>query len=360
MKILIPIILIACLSALFIRLDDAAQPVPTRPIMRVTESVYATGQIEGMTKEIELRPSMMERIESIPVSPGQQVRKRQILVKLDSTLLSHRLRLAESKREIIKAERQRVVNGARIQERRFAEANLAAKKSELQQAKRTLDRNRRLLFEQATTQQVVDDAQSRVDVLSAQADAAAAKVDQLRAAARDDDIRVFDAKILSANAAIDLAKTELAKCQLRSPINGKVLRITNQVGEIVSPSMVEPLIILADTSRFRVRCFVEELDAEKIQPGMRAFISADGWSAPKTGTVTRLSGRMDRKSWVSDSPDERFDTKTREVWIAIDGTTSNVIGMRVHVRINLQLPRSTIESERISHRSILRADSKRK
>ena len=349
MKILFPIILIACLVGLFARLDGTAKREPTRHVMSVSESVYATGQIEGLTQEIELRPSIMERIVSIPITENQQVHAGQVLVTLEDTFFSNRLRLAEAEREIIRAERQRIVNGARVQERRFAIATLAAKESELAQARRQLDRHQKLLNEQASTQQIVDDARSRVNVLSAQADAAAAKVDQLNAAARDDDIRVFDAKISAADAAIELAKAELAKCQLRSPIRGQILHIANQVGEVVSPNSPEPMIILADTSRYRARCFVEEFDAERIELGMRAFITAEGWQAPKTGTVTRLSSRMERKTHASDSSDERFDTKTREVWIDIDDSDSNVIGMRVHVRINLKLPPAGTHRERISN-----------
>ncbi len=93
-------------------------------------------------------------------------------------------------------------------------------------------------------------------------------------------------------------------------------------------------MILADTSRYRVRAFVEEMDAGDVRIGMAAKIRADGPAAREChGRIARLSPRMEDKSLWNDRPAERLDTKTREIWIDLDDPPS-VIGLRVDVVID--------------------------
>ena len=78
------------------------------------------------------------------------------------------------------------------------------------------------------------------------------------------------------------------------------------------------------------RAFVEELDAPRVELGMPARITADGLAGELRGRVIRLSPRMSRKRLWSDDPAERYDTKTREVWIELDEAEEGlVVGLRV-------------------------------
>ena len=104
---------------------------------------------------------------------------------------------------------------------------------------------------------------------------------------------------------------------------------------MAGPESPQPSIIIADTSRFFVRAFVEELDAPRVQLGMMATVAADGLPGKEFhGRVTRLSPRMDHKQLWSNHPTERFDAKMREVWIELDDAESLVIGLRVDVTID--------------------------
>jgi hypothetical protein len=96
---------------------------------------------------------------------------------------------------------------------------------------------------------------------------------------------------------------------------------------------------MADTSRFRVRAFVEELDAPNVRVGQQAVITVDGLPGREFhGPVTRLNPRMGPKTLWSDHPTERQDTRTREVWIDLDEPTSGlVLGLRVDVFIDVAL-----------------------
>ena len=116
-----------------------------------------------------------------------------------------------------------------------------------------------------------------------------------------------------------------------------MLKINGKVGELAGPTSIEPAIILADTSRYYVRAFVEERDAPRVEVGMPAKITVDALRNRKlSGRVVRLSPRMDRKSVWSDRATERYDTKTREVWIELQPGPPLVLGLRVDVTIDLK------------------------
>ena len=53
-----------------------------------------------------------------------------------------------------------------------------------------------------------------------------------------------------------------------------------------------------------------------------------------TGRVARLSPRMSHKELWTNDPTERYDTKTREVWIELDEAEGLLVGLRVDVMID--------------------------
>ncbi|MCL4190544.1 MAG: hypothetical protein KJZ87_02270, partial [Thermoguttaceae bacterium] len=94
-------------------------------------------------------------------------------------------------------------------------------------------------------------------------------------------------------------------------------------------------VILTDSSRYRVRAFVEELEAPRVRAGMQATAVADGLAGQTfRGRVSQLSPRMSRKSMWTDDPGERYDTKAREIWIDLEPAGDLVVGLRVDVMID--------------------------
>jgi hypothetical protein len=158
-----------------------------------------------------------------------------------------------------------------------------------------------------------------------------------------------------ARAKLKLAETELSRTELRAPAQGEILDVHREPGELIELTDPEPAIVMADTSRLRVRAYVEELDAVSLTPGMEARITADGLPGyTATGRVVEIMPRMSFKQVWTDRPDERFDVKTREVLIEIvddsqpnDGTTGNgkrqpglklVYGLPVEVELSPARP----------------------
>ncbi|MFV1967497.1 MAG: HlyD family efflux transporter periplasmic adaptor subunit, partial [Pirellulaceae bacterium] len=188
----------------------------------------------------------------------------------------------------------------------------------------------------ATSRQLYDNHRTTVNSLEAKLAAAKARADLLNAPARNDEVKMAEARVAAAEAQLDLAKVQLQKTELVAPISGQILQVNVKLGELTGPKLTTTPLVLADTRSFRVRAFVEEMDAPRARIGMAARISEDGLPGVViTGQIARLSLRMTGKQIWNDKPAERYDTKTREVWIDISQADGLVVGLRVDVVIDV-------------------------
>jgi len=331
--VLVGVLGIAALS-LLIDAQSRAGAVHTPPA-DVECSIAAPGRIEGATEEIELHFELTGRVSAVLVQEGQQVHQGDVLVELDDQEYAHEEALAEADLSLAKAKLERLENGARAEERAEAAALYRAKVAELEQARTLCARLEKLVASRATSEQEADEQRSLVKSLSAETEAAKARQELLDAPARADEIRIHQAGVEAAEARLELARVQRERCRLRAPIGGQVLEIDVEPGELTGPNATLPAVILTDSSRYRVRAFVEELEAPRVRAGMQATVVADG-RVGKTfrGKVSQLSPRMSRKSMWTAAPGERYDTKTREVWIDLEPAGDLVVGLRVDVMID--------------------------
>jgi HlyD family secretion protein len=312
---------------------------PARPAHH--ETVFAMGRVEGATSEIALQPDVSGRIIEVLVHEGQVVQEGQVLLRLDDQQALQEVALAEAEVALARAQLERLVNGAHQQQRAEAAALLQARGAEMERVKSQWDRMRVLLESKAISVQEGDNQRTLLASATKEVEAARARLNLLNAPAREDEIRMDQARIQLAQSRLELAKVALQHTRLCAPCAGEVLQADVHPGEMAGPTSAEPAVVLADTSRFQVRAFVEELDAPRVRVGTKATVTADGIPGRQLqGRVCRISPRMTRKELSSDRPNERFDTKVREVWIELKDAGPLVVGLRVDASIELDGPNS--------------------
>jgi HlyD family secretion protein len=180
----------------------------------------------------------------------------------------------------------------------------------------------------------------KVRALTAEVTAAQARCEQLEAPARTDEVREAEARVSLAEAEQELAKIRLEQCELRAPVNGCVLDVHAELGDLLGPESMMPGLILADTSRLRVRAYVEEIDAPRLRAGAPAIVTADGLPGETfKGTVESVSPRMSAKREFSDEPNELYDTKVREVLVSLSDAQGLIMGLRVDVKFEASIIR---------------------
>ena len=333
----LPVLAVVLLAALGLYVKNRSVrslgPTATRSVSALDDResrIYATGRVEGSSPDVALRFQVAGNVTELLIEEGQVVELGQPLLRLDNRELQQQVALAASGVRLAQAERERLENGSRPHERLEAESLYKAKLAELENARLAWERIRQLRAENAIAQQEADNKRLLLAALQAEVAAAKARADLVQAPPREDELQMATARLDAAKARLELASIQLDRTCLKSPLAGLVLQVNLEVGELTGPDSVEPAVVLTDTSRTRVRAFVEELDAPRVQLGMAAVVIADGLPGRQfSGRVVQLSPQMSRKQLWTDRPAERFDTKVRQVWIELDAAADLIIGLRV-------------------------------
>jgi multidrug resistance efflux pump len=155
---------------------------------------------------------------------------------------------------------------------RGAEADLARQQAELDDAVAELARVQRLTQAGAGTQSQLDSARARMD----SARAGLASLGASRQATRGRvtvslaGVRTAHAAMQSSEAALELARVQLAEAEIRSPFDGLVAEQSLLPGEWAAPGT--PVISVENSSRQWVRVDVEETELGALRLGRPAEI----------------------------------------------------------------------------------------
>jgi len=174
-------------------------------------------------RQVQLAFNGAERIAQMLASEGQQVKKGQLLAKLDTATLQQKVHKAD----------------ADVEAARLAAANAAS----------TYQRTKALVAKHFVSHQQADDARTASDAAQA--------------------------RLQAAEAAQELANQALADADLIAPADGVIQDRILEPGDMATPQ--RPVYTLALTSPLWVRTYVQETDLGRLKPGMAAEISTDSY-----------------------------------------------------------------------------------
>lgn len=220
---------------------------------------------------------------------------------------------------------------------------------DLDNARRSLERLRKLQQKENVSEQVVDD-QNAV-VLRLEEELAQARFSLARLEASRDIERLLAAqKLRGAKAALEraqvgtriqslaadlaLAEAELERLIVRAPIGGLILKVLTWPGERIGD---EPILKLGNTRQMYAVAEVYETDVHLLKLGMRATITSPALKAKLAGTVDRISPLIFKNDVIDIDPASRVDARVVEVRIKLDdsSTVSQLSNLQVHVNIEL-------------------------
>ena len=260
---------------------------------RLVEFVSAPGEIEPRTK-VEISAKISARITDLPYDEGDVVTAGDpnaeppippsVVLRLDAKDLESRLLSAEAGRNAQAAQIE--VENARIAGQN---ASLIGLDASLKQARRDLDRQKKLLESQDISQSVYDQAKLSLDDLTSRYRAAE---HTLKAAELN--LTVLNHTLAAADAGIDQAKEALSYTTITSPIDGTVTRLNAEVGELViTGTMNNPgtvIMEIGDLSQMLLVAQVDEADVAKLAPQQKAVIHVDAFGDREfTGVVDSIA-----------------------------------------------------------------------
>lgn len=235
-------------------------------IISVTVSTAENGIVESTVantragtikacRRAKLSPSSGGQISELPYKEGDFVRKDAMLLKIWN--LDLQAEIEHIKKNIIAT-------------KDTAEATCL----QADMAKRTAERDLRLLRSKAISQEKYDLKYTEYLVQKASCKAARANVDAV-------------------TSSLLVAQEQLKRTFLNAPFDGVIAKINGELNEYVTPSPVgvqtPPVIDLIEPGCFLVSVPVDEVDAPKIKTGMPARISLDAWRGQNfDANVTRI------------------------------------------------------------------------
>jgi HlyD family secretion protein len=166
-------------------------------------------------------------------------------------------------------------------------------------AKRTFDRTRRLVDQQAATAQQLDQAERDYRVLVAQIEAARA---QRQSVTKD---------VASTQARVAQIGDRIAKSRILNPEPGTVLATFARVGEIVQQG--QPLYKIANLDTLTLRAYVVESQVAGLKLGQKVQVHVDQGDG-KLLTVTGIVSWVSSKAEFTPTPVQTRDERTGLVY----------------------------------------------
>jgi HlyD family secretion protein len=320
---------------LFGRQSGAPQPSSTSQaaqaaVAPLEELVAGPGRVEPVSEEVRVGSAISGKLAEVPVEEGQTVHKGQVIAALENDDYRARIATAEAQLSERQAELQRVINGARDQERREAWAKVEEADAVMKTSQTEMQRSESLFKDGVISREETERSERDYKMAKASYDAAMQHYQTVNAAAREDERAKAEADVQLARSQIAEARALLEKTIIRSPITGVVLKKHKKAGESVSEALDNPIATIGDTSALRVRVDVDESDVGKIQVGQRAYVTANAYGEQKFwGRVVRIGQVLGRKNIRTDEPTERADTKILETLLELEPGASLPPGLRV-------------------------------
>lgn len=243
----------------------------------LVSAVTASGKIRPKTS-VDISPDIQGRITKIAVKEGDLVKKGQFLLQIDPA--AYEAAVARAKALLSSSQ-----------------GDLIRAKANMEQAKRVADRNVELQKSgtNLVSPETVETATTNYDVAVANYSSSQAAVEQAQAGLRD-------------------AQQALDKTTLVSPIDGRVVRLPKEVGEVAVPGTfsadVGLLMTIADLSVILAKVQVDETDVVRLHLGDSVRVSIDAF--PDTafvGRVTKISNsaQLTATQTASGSNDKAVD-----------------------------------------------------
>ena len=227
---------------------DAPPASATVPVVRgdIESAVAASGTLEA-GNSVDIGAQVSGQLNKLHVKLGDTVSAGDPLAEIDSFIQSQRVSSREAQLESL-------------------EANTGSQVSSLEYSRADLERQKRLMEAQATTEVEFD----RAELSLAQAEAALAR---------------HYLQIEQARASLEEAKALLDFARITAPVDGTIVNVLAREGQTLNAMQTTPLIMqIGDLSTIRVIAKIPEADVARLSSGMEAyFITVSGgarrWNA---------------------------------------------------------------------------------
>ena len=254
-------------------------------------------------RQVDLSFNAEGTVISMPKREGDRVKQGETIAELDPATYQSAYDLAVARRDAAKAQLDVLLAGTRPEEIDEARANLAAAQASLADAEISFERQKNLAATNATTRQLLDDAQMTLDGGRAKVDQMQASLTKALNGPRPEDIAAARAQLRAAEATVDLSSTQLSRTKLVAPADGTIMTRVIEPGTVVLPAA--NVYSMALDNEVWARAFAPEPLLSRVAPGTEVTLTTDGTRKSYRGRIGYVSPAAEFTPKTVETPELR-------------------------------------------------------
>jgi HlyD family secretion protein len=301
-----------------------------------TEEVY---QGVAELKERVLAFEVGGRIVTLRVHEGDRVKAGELLGTVDGAVEEQARQARDLEAQAAEVQATLVKKGVRGEEIAVTRARLRGAQAAEDLLKKQIERERELLRRGVTPEARLEEMEGQLTRAVAEREVLQNVLSEQQRGARPEERDMASVRAAAARASVTLDDLRLERRELRAPVDGVVLDVHSEVGEVVVPGA--PVVTMADPDRIHADVFVPEGRLPGIEVGDRARLRADGISPELSGHVQHIARRTEFTPRYLFSDRERPNLVVR-VKVRVDDPRGL---LHAGVPVFVTLDRSTPEAE---------------
>lgn len=302
------VVLTGCSAA-----DQKSEQASTDIQVSKPKPVFVMAGIIDANDKAEITTKISAKITDISVDVGSVVKKGDPLITLDSKDIEAQVAQAQAGVNTAQANLAKMQSGARPEQIAQAQASLDSANMSYVNMKTAYDRDQQLLAGGGISQSQLEASQTQLAAAQAQFTSAQNQLELLTKGETQETINVLQAQVGQSQAALELARTQLAYATIVSPVSGTVSAKNINLGELASPGAVLVSVVSVDS------LFI------------KASLPASLMGSVKVGQEVVVK--------VSEIPDQEFPGEVTVIDPVIDSRSRSVL-----VKIRINNPDSVLKS----------------
>ncbi|MEW6143935.1 MAG: efflux RND transporter periplasmic adaptor subunit [Thermodesulfobacteriota bacterium] len=252
---------------------------------RYVKSVYASGYVDSVNK-VQIKPEVSGYIDRIYVKEGDKVKKGEVIATIKNDKLKEQLREISAKRELIE--------GRMKEDSPFLKAlrdEIAIWKMNTEIERRNFERRESLYGKGIISKEDYDKSKQGLEVTE--------KTLAKSLEALNDQLASLRSELESFTAAEQAVVREMEKHEIKSPVDGEVLRKFAEEGDYVNSVLKDDILFsLGNPGTLETVLSVDEEFIPLIKPGEKVLITTDAYPGKvfegKIRVIERESDRVSR------------------------------------------------------------------
>ena len=342
-KFLLPLLAVVGVAFAIYTVKAGNKPVPvSKPVAEpalapFNSYVAGSGLIEASTENIAVGTHVAGVVTQVHAKVGDTLKAGDPLFQIDDRDLKAELAVREAALLSARAESEKLENMPRPEEIPLAEARVREAQASLENAKIVLARWQRVEDPRAVNPDEIRQAKLAAEIAQARVKQFDADLALLKAGAWGPDKEIARARVASAQAQVESAKTSLQRLTVLAPVDGRLLQVKIRPGEWAAVGVLaDPLILLGRTDVMHIRVDVDENEASRVRQGAKAVAYVRGNSSITTPLeFVRVEPFIVPKRSLTGDTTERVDTRVLQVIYAFEPKDLPVyVGQQMDVYID--------------------------